>query len=88
MIIPAVFFGAVGVAIGWYAWRAIVIGKILVGIRGSRQGWDNRVETWFVRREDPVSFWIAVSLVGLVSLGTLFVAVGPLFRNRPLLFSN
>jgi len=88
MIIPAVFFGAVGVAIGWYAWRAIVIGKILVGIRGSRQGWDNRVETWFVRRENPVSFWIAVSLVGLVSLGTLFVAVGPLFRNRPLLFSN
>jgi hypothetical protein len=88
MIIPAVFFGAVGVAIGWYAWRAIVTGKILVGIRGSRQGWDNRVETWFVRREDPVSFWIAVSLVGLVSLGTLFVAVGPLFQNRPLLFSN
>jgi hypothetical protein len=88
MIIPAVFFGAIGVAIGWYAWRGIVTGKILVGIRGSRAGWNSPVETWFVRREDPVSFWIAISLVALVSLGTLVVALGPLFQNRPLLFSN
>lgn len=88
MIIPAIFFGAVGVAISWYAWRAIATGKILVGIRNSGQGWDNRVETWFVRREDPVSFWIAVSLVSLVGVGTLAVALGPLFQNRPLLFSN
>jgi hypothetical protein len=88
MIIPAIFFGAVGVAIGWYAWRAIATGKILVGIRGSRQGWDNRVETWFVRREDPVSFWIAVSLVALVSVSALVLALGPLFQIRPLLFSN
>jgi hypothetical protein len=85
MIIPAVFFGAIGAAIGWYAWRGIVTGKILVGIRGNRGDW---VETWFVRREDPVSFWIAISLVAFVSIGMLVVALGPLFQNRPLLFSN
>jgi hypothetical protein len=81
MILHAIFFGAIGAGIGWYAWRGIATGKILVGIRGG-------LETWFVRREDPVSFWIAISLVAFASVGTFVVALGPLFQIRPLLISN
>ncbi len=81
MIIPAIFFGAIGVAIGWYVWRAIFTGKIWVGIRSQRDSKAVPVEIWFVRSEDPVSFWIAVSLFSLMSIGTLVVALGPLFQT-------
>ena len=76
MIIPAIFFGVIGVVIGWYAWRGIATGKMLVGIRTLRSNPDRPVETWFVRHEDPVSFWIAITLVVFMSLGMLAVALG------------
>ena len=81
MIIPAIFFGVIGVVIGWYAWRGIATGKMLVGIRTLRSNPDRPVETWFVRHEDPVSFWIAISLVSLMSVGMLVVALGQLLQK-------
>ena len=77
MTIPAVFFAVIGVAIGWYAWQGIATGKILFGIRIIQRTFpSSSIETWFVRREDPVSFWIAITLVVFMSLGTLAVALG------------
>jgi hypothetical protein len=78
MILPAVFFGVIGVAIGWYAWRGIATGKIMIGIRTLHSNPDKPIETWFVKREDSVSFWVAISLMSLMSLGMLVVALGQL----------
>jgi len=77
MTIPAVFFGVIGIAIGWYAWQGIAAGKTLFGIRIIQRTFpSSSIETWFVRRQDPVSFWIAITLVVFMSLGALAVALG------------
>jgi hypothetical protein len=59
-VLHTVIFLAIAFVVGWYAWRGLKRGRILVGIRGGR-------ETWMVRSEDPTSYWIVMLL--------LFVAV-------------
>ena len=71
-VLRAGFFAAIAIAFGWYAWRGIVAGKIMVGIRGID-------EFWFDRREDPFTFWVVISFVafpmilaGMIALRTVF----------------
>jgi hypothetical protein len=71
-VLRAAFFAAIAIAFGWYAWRGIVAGKIMVGIRGIG-------EFWFDRREDPFTFWVVISFVafamilaGMIALRTVF----------------
>jgi hypothetical protein len=61
---------AIAFVVGWYAWRGLKRGRILVGIRGGR-------ETWMVRSEDPVSYWIVMLLLSVVIAGPCYAAAGP-----------
>lgn len=70
-VLRSVFFTAIAIAFGWYAWRGIVAGKIMIGIRGVG-------EFWFDRREDPFTFWVVISfiafaviLAGMIALRTV-----------------
>jgi hypothetical protein len=67
-ILQAVGFFALAFAIGIYTWRGLRKGKILVGIRGGRK-------TWMVRKDDPVSFWIVILLLGFAAATILWVAI-------------
>ena len=68
LVLSTVLYAALAIAIGWYAWRGVATGKILVSIRGG-------VPSWFVRREDPVSFWIVIALLALAAAGLMTMAV-------------
>jgi len=73
-VLRAAFFAAIAIAIGWYAWRGIVAGKIMVGIRGVG-------EFWFDRRQDPFTFWIVISFVAFAMILAAMIAVRTVFPN-------
>jgi hypothetical protein len=71
-VLRAVFFAAIAIAFGWYAWRGIVAGKIMIGIRGIG-------EFWFDKREDPFTFWIAISFVAFAVILAAMIALRTVF---------
>ena len=73
-LLHAAFFAALAIAIGWYAWRGIVTGKIMIGIPGV-------VDFWFDKREDPFTFWIAISFVAFAMIFAGIIAVGTAFAH-------
>ena len=73
-VLRAAFFAAIAIAIGWYAWRGIVAGKIMVGIRGVG-------EFWFDRRQDPFTFWIVISFVAFPMILAAIIAVRMVLQN-------
>jgi hypothetical protein len=73
-VLRAAFFAAIAIAIGWYAWRGIVAGKIMVGIRGVG-------EFWFDRRQDPFTFWIVISFVAFAMILAAVIAVRTVFPD-------
>lgn len=73
-VLRAVFFAAIAIASGWYAWRGIVAGKIMVGFRGVG-------EFWFDRREDPFTFWIVISFVAFAMILAGMIALRTVFPN-------
>lgn len=73
-VLRAAFFAAIAIAIGWYAWRGIVAGKIMVGIRGVG-------EFWFDRRQDPFTFWIVISFVAFAMILAVMIAVRTVFPD-------
>ena len=70
-VLRTILLVASAIAIGWYAWRGVAAGKILVAIRGG-------IESWFVRREDPVSFWIIIALLVFAATMLVTMALRPL----------
>jgi hypothetical protein len=68
IFLPTAFF------LGRYVWRGIKRGRILVGIRGGR-------ETWMVRSEDAVSYWIVMFLLSVVVAVLFWAAVVPLVQG-------
>jgi hypothetical protein len=73
-VLRAAFFAAIAIAIGWYAWRGIVAGRIMVGIRGVG-------EFWFDRRQDPFTFWIVISFVAFAMILAAVIAVRTVFPD-------
>jgi hypothetical protein len=73
-VLRAAFFAAIAIAIGWYAWRGIVAGKIMVGIRGVG-------EFWFDRRQDPFTFWIVISFVAFAMILAAIIALRTVFPD-------
>lgn len=73
-ILRAAFFTAIAIALGWYVWRCIVAGKIMIGIRGMG-------EFWFDRREDPFTFWVVISFVAFVMILAGMIALGTVLPN-------
>jgi len=74
ILLRAVFFAAIAIAFGWYAWRGMVAGKIMVGVRGIG-------EFWFDRREDPFTFWVVISFVALAMILAGMIALRTVLRN-------
>ena len=70
----AAFFAAIAIAIGWYAWRGVLSGKIMVGIRGVG-------EFWFDRRQDPFTFWVVVSFVAFAMVLAAIIALRTIFPD-------
>jgi hypothetical protein len=68
-ILHTPIFLAVAFVLGRYVWRGLKRGRILVGIRGGR-------ETWMVRSEDPVSYWIVMLLLSVAIAISCCLAVG------------
>jgi hypothetical protein len=73
-VLRAAFFAAIAIAIGWYAWRGIVAGKIMVGIRGVG-------EFWFDKRQDPFTFWIVISFIAFTMILAAMIAIRTVFPN-------
>ena len=73
-ILRAALFAVIALAIGWYAWRGVVAGRIMIGIRGVG-------EFWFDRREDPFTFWTVISFVAFVVVLTAIIAVRAIFPD-------
>ena len=73
-VLQAVFFAAIAIAIGWYAWRGIVAGQIMIGIRGIG-------EFWFDRHQDPFTFWIVISFVAFPMILAAIIAVRMVLQN-------
>jgi hypothetical protein len=71
-VLRAVFFAAIAIAFGLYAWRGIVAGKIMIGIRGIG-------EFWFDRREDPFTFWVVISFVAFAVILAAMIALRTVF---------
>jgi hypothetical protein len=69
-VLYTVIFLAIAFVVGWYAWRGLKRGRILVGIRGGR-------ETWIVRSEDPASYWIVMLLLSVAIALACCLAAGP-----------
>jgi hypothetical protein len=72
--LQAVFFAAIAIAIGWYAWRGIAAGKIMIGIRGIG-------EFWFDQRQDPFTIWIVISFVAFPMILAAIIAVRTVLQN-------
>jgi hypothetical protein len=70
-ILSAVGFLVAACGVGLYVWRGFKNGKILVGIRGG-------LETWMVRSEDSISYWIVMFMFLVVVVGLVWLAVAPL----------
>jgi hypothetical protein len=70
----AVPFAFIAFAIGWYAWRGVMTGRIMIGIRGVG-------EFWFDRREDPFTFWTVISFVAFVMVLAAIIAIRAVFPD-------
>jgi hypothetical protein len=55
---------------GWCLWRGLKEGRITAGTEG-------RDQTWLVRNEDPVQYWIVMLLLSLVVVVLCYGAAGP-----------
>ena len=73
-LLLAAFFNAIAIAIGWYVRRSIVTGKIMIGIRGGE-------EFWFVRNEDPFTFWTVISFAAFAMIMAAVIALRIVFAN-------
>jgi hypothetical protein len=67
-ILQTLVFLALALVVGFYTWNGIRKGRILVGMRGGR-------ETWMVRRDDPISFWIVIGLCGLATTAIVWIGL-------------
>jgi hypothetical protein len=65
-----VIFLATAFVLGRHLWRGLKKGRILVGIGSAG-------ETWMVRSEDPVSYWIVMLLLSVAIALLCWGAVAP-----------
>jgi hypothetical protein len=57
-VLYTVIFLAIAFVLGRHVWRGLKRGRILVGIGSAG-------ETWMVRSEDPISYWIVMLLLSV-----------------------
>jgi hypothetical protein len=69
-VLHTVIFLAIAFVLGRHAWRGLKRGRILVGIGSAG-------ETWMIRSEDPVSYWIVMFLLSVTIAFLCWVAAGP-----------